>query len=615
MKQSSQIRVVFQPYGRIVHVLKGTSILEAAVRAGIVLETPCGSNGTCGKCRVVIVGEASEPTVADKKFFSAKELSEGWRLACQNVIEVPRVIYVPPSSLFGSDQKILTDSESGNDLKTAPFINKKHFTLSHPTLEDDAADLLRLEQAIGEVETELSVIRRLPSFLRQNNFTGTAVLAGKKLIALESTDSTSRAYGIAFDIGTTTIVGQLLDLVTGEMRAVVTGLNPQVRFGDDVLSRINYARTGHAGLLEMQSALIDELRDMINTLSYRTGVGRYNVYEIVFAGNTAMTHILAGINPKQLGEMPFTPVTAKGLSFSAKELGLHINEGGLVYILPVIGGFVGGDTVACMVSAKEKLNAGPALMVDIGTNGEIVLSNDRQYLAASTAAGPAFEGARISCGMRATTGAIEGVVFNDDIKLAVIDNAMPVGICGSGLIDLVAQMLDHGIVTNDGRILRRSELPEGLNRGLAERVQENSNGEVCFVIIPATSGQDEISITQRDVRELQLGCGAIRAGISVLLEEAGVAIEDLKSVLIAGGFGNYINRRSAQRIGLLPHELSLNKIKNIGNAALAGSRAVLLSASEREEGEALACATRHVDLSTSFGFQEKFADSMLFPDL
>ena len=328
-----------------------------------------------------------------------------------------------------------------------------------------------------------------------------------------------------------------------------------------------------------------------------------------------MQHLLCGVDPSPMGAVPFAPAYARGLLLSARDMGIPINPNGMCYVFPVIGGFVGGDTVAGMLATRINEREGPVLMVDIGTNGEIVLAHDGELLAASTAAGPAFEGARISCGMRGARGAIEKVLLNGDVHLGVIGNVPAMGICGSGLIDLAAEMLRVGIVSPEGRLLPADELPTGLPSALARRVRTIDDGSTVFVLTDSEGGttHKSLSLTQRDIRELQLGSGAIRAGISMLLRKACLTSTDLKTVLIAGGFGGFIRRDNAQRLGLLPPDVHHKRIHYVGNVSLAGARWALLSLEARKHGEELARRARHVELSVDGDFQMEFAEAMIFP--
>jgi len=608
-----QVRVTFQPSGRSVYVLSGTKVLEAAGRAGLTIETPCGGAGTCGKCRVRIVRGACPPTPAEEQHLADDEREQGWRLACQACICAEAVVDVPASSLFGDGHRILTQT-AGGQADVRPAVRKVHVELPEPTLEDDDADLVRLERAIGPVEADLSLLRRLGTLLRENRFRGTAVITDHRLIDFEPGDTADDCYGVALDIGTTTVVASLLHLCSGQERAIVSGINPQVAAGDDVVSRISHAARGQRERAELRDCLVEALAGMIDQLCRRAGIARERIYEVALAGNTTMEHLLCGSDVRQLGEVPFVPVHGRGLVLWAEELGLSVHPRAAAYVFPVIGGFVGGDTVAGLLSTGLADQDGPSLMIDIGTNGEIALVHAGELWAASTAAGPAFEGARISCGMRATAGAIEKAVLDDDLQVSVIGNAPPIGICGSALVDLAAGLLDAGILAPQGALRTGDELPPGLGEALRRRVRAGANGQPEFVLADGADAPNPITVTQRDIRELQLAVGAIRAGTALLLQQAGLRGGDLQRVLIAGGFGSFIRRNHAQRIGLLPPDVPHNRVQCVGNAALSGVRWALLSTTARERAEALARRARHVDLSQDPQFQMQFAEAMLFPE-
>lgn len=611
-----QVRVTFEPNGRAVYVLAGTKIVEAAARAGLTLDTPCGGQGTCGKCRVQITTGAPPASERDKKVFSRKELHAGWRMACQTALVAESRIHIPDSSLFASQAQILTEAQKERT-EVLPAVRKVHVELTAPTLDDGAADLFRLEQKVGQIKADLPLLRQLPSLLRKNDFKGTAVLTDHRLIDFEPGDTSKHCYGAAFDIGTTTLVGSLLDLSDGRELAITSRLNPQVSFGDDVLSRILYGSQGPEALDELQQVIVKAVSEMIDGLCAEAKIERRWIYEITLAGNTTMEHLLAGIDVTQLGQVPFVPVYARGLMLSAAQLNIPIAPHGAAYLFPVIGGFVGGDTSAGILATKVNDLPGPVLMVDIGTNGEIVLANGGKMWAASTAAGPAFEGARISCGMRATRGAIEKVVIDaGELHLGTIGNAAPIGLCGSGLIDLVAELLRSGIISPEGRLLPPEDLPASLPESLRKRVILDEDGKSLFVLAQGegASRENRVGLTYKDVRELQLATAAIRAGIKILLKQAGLTTADLKLVLIAGGFGSFIRRSNAQRIGLLPAELDHQKIHYVGNTSLNGARWALVSTEARKHAEDLARATLHVELSQDCNFQMEFAESMIFPE-
>ncbi len=609
-----QHRVTFQPDGRSVSVLDGTTILEAAAVAGLVIDTPCGGAGTCGKCRVLISHGRASASDADRKALTRAELDAGWRLACRNLVNANMVIHVPSGSLFGSYHQIAHDSTVGGPAEVRPAVRKVHFDLPAPTLEDPRPDLVRLEEKTGPFKVDVGMLRHAPAWLRRQRYTGTAVLSDHRLIDLEEGDTTPRCFGAAFDIGTTTMVASLLDLCSGREAAVVSRMNPQVSFGDDVLSRIEHSTSCPHCLDELRDAMVHEIGGMIDALCDEAHIDTRSVYEAAFAGNTTMQHLLCGVDPSALGAIPFAPAYGRGVLLAARDMNIPINSRAMCYVFPVIGGFVGGDTVAGMLATGIDTQKGPVLMVDIGTNGEIVLAHDGDLMAASTAAGPAFEGARISCGMRGTRGAIEKVVLDEDVHLGVIGNVPPVGICGSGLIDLAAELLRLGIVSPEGRLLKADELPAGLSPALARRVRSDDHGHAFVLTEPTGQATGRpLSLTQRDIRELQLGSGAIRAGVSMLLRRVGLKPADLETVLIAGGFGGFIRRDNAQRIGLLPPDVHHERIRYVGNVSLAGARWAILSLQARKHGETLARRVRHIELSVDGDFQMEFAEAMIFP--
>lgn len=610
---SQQIRVTFEPQGRSVFVLPGTKILEAAADAGLTVETPCGGAGLCGKCRVQIVSGACPPAIAEERFFAKEELDEGWRLACQSCLSATAVVRIPEASIFASQHQILAERQDASAREVLPAIRKLFVEMPPPSLSDCRGDLLRLEEKVGPFKAGLRTLQRISGRMYRNGYKGTAVLTDHRLIDFEEGDTTRKCYGAAFDIGTTTVVGSLMDLTTGQEVAIASGINPQVSYGDDVVSRIQHASSGPEGMDDLRKAIIECVGAMLCQLSAQSGVRAEHIYEIAFAGNTTMQHLLCGLNVEQLGVSPFVPPCGRGLMLSASEMGLDLHPQAAAYVFPVIGGFVGGDTVAGILATRLPEKDSPALMVDIGTNGEIVLLVDGRLSAASTAAGPAFEGARIRCGMRGATGAIEKVVLGDDVECEVIGDVPPIGICGSGLIDVAAELLETGIVTPEGRMLEPGELPEPLSEKLRRRVRLDGAGQPRFHLAGG-DGQTEVFLTQRDIRELQLASGAIRAGITILLQQAGLRTTDLKVVYIAGGFGSYIRREHAQRIGLLPPDIDPKRIHYVGNTSLSGARWALLSTKARQHAEDLARQTAHVELSRDLDFQRQFAECMIFPE-
>jgi uncharacterized 2Fe-2S/4Fe-4S cluster protein (DUF4445 family) len=611
--KSAEIKVVFQPVGRTVYVLPGTLLLEAAGRAGIVLQTPCGGRGTCGKCRVRVTDGECPVSPADKAILSPRQIREGNRLACQTYVREPLVVDIPDESRFDAAQQILT-ADAGRRAVLNPVVRKRHFRLPIPVSENAISDVARLKAAIGPVAIPFHLLRKLSAFLRARQWQGTAVMAGNRLLDLEIGDTTKDAYGVAFDLGTTTVVGTLFDLATGRETAVKSTINPQVGFGDDVISRISRVRENHGALGELQQAGLKAVNRVIHDLAEQAGVEARHIYEVVVAGNSTMQQILCGLDPSALGEVPFVQTFDGALTLPAQTLGLAVNPGGEVFVFPQVGGFVGGDTVAGMLATGLDKVDQPTLLVDIGTNGEIVLAHDGKLQSTSTAAGPAFEGARIVQGMRAAAGAIEKVVIQDDVLLNIIGNTRPAGLCGTALIDAVAELLRKGMIDETGRILPADEAPPTLPDALRQRLVAQ-NGQTNFLLVPAAEAAsgEAIYLWQKDVRELQLATGAIRAGINILLRRVGLKPEDLGGVLLAGAFGNFIRRNNARRIGLLP-QIPCRRIHFIGNAASLGAKLALLSSDERGRTERLRRDTEHVDLSLDPEFQMEFGMAMIFPD-
>jgi len=611
-----EVPVSFQPMGRTVHVLPGTRLLEAAAEAGAVLEQPCGGRGQCGKCRVVAGGGLGPPTSSEQEALSPDELAAGWRLGCQAEITGPATVEVPATSRLAARPQILVDGERPAQPTLDPAVCKQYVELPPPGRADDRPDVERLQAALGRFEIDLELLRELPARLRAAGFRGTAVLGDGRLLDFEPGDTTAECYACAVDVGTTTLCASLVDLRTGEEAAITSRVNPQTRLGDDVMSRIAHARRGPHALDELHRLVVEAIDGMIGELAAEAAVPRERIYELTFSGNTTMQQLLLRVDPASLGEVPFVPAAGPQMvCCKAAELGLRAHPRAAARAMPVIGGFIGGDTTSGILMTGMADRQGPVLLVDIGTNGEIVLAAEGKLLAASTAAGPAFEGARISCGMRGSSGAIEKVVVDGRLRIHVIDGVAPVGLCGSGLIDAAAELLRHRLLAADGRLRTPDELPDDVPADLRRRVTVH-DGQVAFLLAePAETGHGRpLALKQQDLREFQLATGAIRAGVGILLGRAGLRPEDLGEVLIAGGFGNFIRRSNAQRVGLLPGRIERSKIRYQGNTSLAGARLVALSRTARQLAEDLAARTRRVDLSTHPGFSTAFAESMIFPD-
>ncbi len=608
----NEIKITFQPSGRNVYVLPGTLLIEAAGRAGIILQTPCGGEGTCGKCKVRIIGD-NEVLPQNTASLTGEQVQNGFRLACQTHLEKPVTVEIPAASLFEATEQILTN-DTGHTSALNPVVRKTFFNLGEPSGIDIDSDATRLLTALGTVNIPIPLLRELPGFLRNNNWKGTAVIIGDSLASLEADEQPGNVYGVAIDLGTTTIVATLFDLATGDNLSLASTMNPQVSYGDDVIARISKIRENIESLTELQQVAVTAINNLIQTLSKNASVPTDQIFEIVIAGNSTMQQILCGLDPSALGEVPFVQVFDAPLTLPAEDIGVNAGKRAEMYIFPQIGGFVGGDTVAGILASRMQKVEKPTLLVDIGTNGEIVLARNGKMQSTSTAAGPAFEGARIVQGMRATAGAIEKVVIRDDVIINVIGNTQPSGLCGTALIDAVAEMLRNGIIDTTGRILDRSEAPHSLSDSLKNRLVE-LNGQVNFLLVPAdeSSSGEPIYLWQKDVRELQLATGAIRAGINILLRRINISPEELDAVLLAGAFGNFIRRNNARRIGLLP-QIPTDRIHFIGNAASLGAKLALLSRDERQAAAEIISHAEHVDLSLDPEFQMEFGMAMMFPD-
>lgn len=592
-------------------MLRGTLLLEAAGRADIVIETPCGGRGTCGKCRVEVLHGAPPPTENELRHLSPEEIERGVRLACGLQITSEMTVHVPVAIRY-SEHRILTNG-LGREVPLHPTVEKRRVQLDPPALEDQRSDADRLLGALDEpVESELGALQELPDALRQKDYEVTAVTAEGRLIAVEAGDTTAGNYGMAFDIGTTTVVGFLLDLAHGRELAVASCANPQSPIGHDVISRINHAGS-RQGLIDLQRRIIEGLNSLIVECCRKAHISQERIYETTIACNTTMSHLFLGITPVHLAQAPYVAGQKKSVTITALESGLRIHPHGLVHVLPNIASFVGSDTVAVVLASAMHESAEVQLAIDIGTNGEIVVGNRERLLAGSTAAGPAFEGARIRCGMRAVEGAIEKIIINDDIEYNVIGNALPKGMCGTALIDVTAELLRVGALEATGRLTAPEEMPKSVPEAIKRRIAQGPDG-LALTIVPAEDSAmgEAVVLTQRDIRELQLGKGAIAAGAAILMKEFGVGPEDLKHVLLAGAFGNFIRRENAQRIGLLPNVL-IEKILFIGNAAGAGARMALMSRRCKDEANEIADKVRYVELAGRADFAEAFAEAMMFP--
>lgn len=585
----------------------GTTIMEAVVKAGAELEGPCGGKGTCRKCRIKI--QSGGPAKADKNSEVAMPEAKDEVLACQTKIQSDVVVVITQLDVSVHRKSGLAGNQEF-PVPLEPGICKTFIKLASPTLADQAADVERLAQGLGVASSgfTLGALRGLPSALRKGKFSVTAVMQGNRIMAVEAGDTTERLFGLAVDIGTTTIVASLVDLHRGDTLGTVSATNTQNILGADVIARIEHATQKEGGLRRLNRRVVDVLNRLILKLSEMARVKSEEILLVSVVGNTTMSHLFLGLDPGALANAPFIPVFVQPVESEARDLGLTVHPSAPVCVLPNIAGYVGADTMGVILATRLWELPGVSLAIDIGTNGEIVLAVDGKLSTCSTAAGPAFEGAQIRYGMRAATGAIEGVRIEDDVRLDVIGDAPVKGICGSGLIDAVAELVRSGVVESSGRLLKPDEASH-LSEALRHRLGEGPDGGYFVLAKGEPELGENVVLTQKDIRELQLAKGAVAAGIRVLLAEAGVSYHDVDRLFLAGAFGNYIKKEQALAIGLLP-PVEEQRVRAVGNAAGDGAKLALLSAREREFAVGLARQVRHIELSTRMDFQEYFVECL-----
>lgn len=602
----------------------GEPLSVSLAAAGVPVESPCGGRGRCGRCRVRLEGFVPPPSPADRELLSGAELAAGFRLACRHRpapgMRVSVIAGGVAPGAGGADDGAARRKAAlgwepgfgvGMDYSLSPVVEKVFVRVAPPAEGEAGGDWERLAAALGrQVSPTLDALAVLPSALRRSGFGVTAVLGGGRLLAVEPGDTTGRLHGVVVDLGTTTLAVALVDLTSGSQLAWASDLNPQAALGADIMSRLALAFRPE-GREELGRRVRGAVNRLIGSVLSRRGLEPRDVYAAAVVGNTAMHHLFLGLEVEQLGLAPFVPAVTAAVCCPAREAGLEINPAGLAYFLPNIGAFVGADLAGVLLATRLWEGDAPRLVIDLGTNGEMLLGDREGVLACSAPAGPAFEGGEISCGMRAGPGAIQTVHIGEDVSVGVVGGGPPRGLCGSGLVDAVAAMRRAGVVDATGRLA--PEGGAGLSPRLRERLRTGADG-VSFVLAWPEPGGKPVAVTQRDVRQLQLAKAAVRAGAEVLMRERGITAGDLAEVLLAGTFGNYINVESALDIGLLP-PVPAERVRPVGNAAAAGAALCLLSAEARRAAEAAARRVRHVPLATRSDFQEIFLASTGFPDI
>ncbi len=608
---TGRVGLTLQPAGRTVRVPPGVTVFDGASWNGIAIDSTCGGHGTCKKCKVQITSGTVPVSRLDARAFTADQLRDGWRLAClaqatsDLTVEVPPLMTRPKAATVGVGRQVIL----------RPAVQKRYVELTEPTLADQRPDLERLLDAIDDLELQpdLHALRRLPGVLRAADFKVTAVVVDETLIDVEPGDTRERQFGLAVDLGTTTVVATLLDLTTGTPVAVRSRLNRQQPFGGDVITRISATMMDPDALGRLTALAHETLVELAGEVCDDAGVNPAEVYEVALAGNATMTALALGIDPEPLGVAPFIMTSFAPPVLPATELGLTLHPGARATIFPALGAYVGGDIVAGILATGMDRDKRMRLFIDVGTNCEIVLGDGDRILSTAAPAGPAFEGGAIRCGMRAADGAIEVVKLGDDVELGVIGDVTPMGLCGSGLVDAVAELVRVGVIDASGRFVP-DEVAAELVPALADRLTKIGQERVFVLYRPEhdTDPADTVYLSQRDVRELQFAKAAIATGWSLLLEELGVDPSEVQQVLLAGSFGSYLSSASAVRIGLVP-KLPLLRIVSAGNVAGEGAKMALLSRREREGATALREEVRYVELSDRQDFNDRFVDQLAFP--
>jgi uncharacterized 2Fe-2S/4Fe-4S cluster protein (DUF4445 family) len=608
---AQRVRLRFLPDGAEVRVPSGTPVFDAASWNGIAIDSTCGGHGTCKKCKVRVLSGELPISSVDPRAFTTQELRDGWRLACRAgarsdlVIEVPPLQTRPKAALVGVGRHVIL----------RPAVVKRHLVLEEATMEDQRPDLQRVLDALDDLEpySSLELLRELGPTLRAANFDVTAVVCDQELIAVEPGDTTARRFAIAYDLGTTTVVATLLDLEAGQPVAVRSMLNRQQPFGADVITRISATMMDSSALQALRDRAHETVAELTAEVCAEAEVAPEEVYEITVCGNVTMMQLALGIDPEPLSMAPFVVATHTFPPASGADFGAVVHPRAPAFVFPSLGAYVGGDIVAGMLATGLTRDRRLRLFIDVGTNSEIALGSVDRVVATAAPAGPAFEAAQIRCGMRAAEGAIEGLRITDDgLALDVIGDTEPVGMCGSGLVDAVAELVHTGLLDHSGRFLPDEDAAERFAPDLANRLTKIGEERVFVLHWRGEDPANSIFLSQRDIRELQFAKASIATGWEILLRELGVQAGDISQVLLAGSFGAYLTPLSAVRIGLVP-DLALPRIVSAGNVAGEGAKIAALSLRERAEAASILREVEYVELSGRADFNDLFIDQLAFP--
>ncbi len=597
---------------RKIHIDRTETILSALKKAGVYLVASCGGKGTCGKCKVIIKKGRYETRSTIR--LSDAEVSSGYVLACQSRVKEDIFIEIPKESVLTVGDKIAVGRADAlfellNSLveEVSPLTKRYFLELPAPSLDDNISDLERVRRGLSKIGLEnvqipFRLLSELGDGLREGNWKVTVCITdsgyGREVIRIIPEYKKTPHYGLAVDIGTTTIVVYLVDLITGRLVDVASTYNSQIRYGDDVITRIVHA-TEHNGLHDLKDAIVSDINSLLVPITERHGITWECINSMVFAGNTTMTHLFFGLNPQYIREEPYIP-TANVFPFSwAAHNGIKINPHAPIYAVPCVASYVGGDIVAGVLASRLHKQAALSLFMDIGTNGEIVFGNSEWMVTAACSAGPCFEGSGIRHGMRATEGAIEDITIDPltyEPALRVIGGVEPIGICGSGMIDAISEMFLNGIIDQKGKFI------EGIK---TDRVRNGSDGRE-FVLYK------DIALTEVDIENIIRAKAAIYAGLSILLKEVGFGFDDVKKLYIAGGFGNYLDVKKAIILGMLP-DMPIDRFEFLGNTSVTGAYLCLLSDRLRKEAEDIARKMTYIELSVNRGFMDEYMSALFLP--
>ena len=598
----------FLPDDRTYQAEQPVELMLAAAAADIWIEQPCGSKTICGKCKVRVREGEAPVSAADERLLTAEEIREGWRLGCQLALSGPAVIEIPAAT-----RSVALKPFGPPDLFARAFrpnIAKRYVELQPPDEDNQYASFDIIARALGctRLRADMSVVQTAVQRLAESDFKVSVVVSSDELLGIEAGNTADRTYGIAVDIGSTTLAAALVNLADGAVIGAVSRLNPQVRFGADIISRIQYAQEKHGGSAQLHNALISSLRQMMEELAAQAGIAATEIYSVVCAGNATMTHSAAGAEITPLGQAPYVGLWTREWTVPARSLELPVSKRATVRFMPMIRSHVGGDTVAGVLACGLDLSDGWQAMIDLGTNSEVVVGNRDRMVATSTAAGPAFEGANIFMGMRAAPGAIDQVRISPDGRIVckTVNNEPARGLCGTGLVDACAELVRMDVIAPSGYMKKGDELAD-VPEPLRARCITLPDGQAAVKLAA------EVVLTAQDVRQLQLIKGSIYAGLDILLQHLGISLSDLQQVNIAGAFGNFLRKDTAQAIGLVP-QIDPERVKFIGNAAGVGARMALVDAEARERANRISETCEYVELAGHPEYQDAFVAAIPFPE-